>query len=174
MLGRLCIIAIVTVLGSSSTGCISPSNPTDDEFTGTAARDRILQLTHKTASALPVSAKKFYAYDGGSFNGSMTYWAFDCDSRQDCLSALENLTGIQESELTHWVPSQYAVVMQGPSYYATELSSTDWKVASITKGLVYERVEGDRQMYYYAVDLDRNRVYFHRESGGFPTDRYRP
>jgi hypothetical protein len=71
--------------------------------------------------------------------------------------------------------------MEGVDFYASEcrwskkLDNDPRDVRRIQNGLVYERVFGDhRSMAYYANDFDRNRVYHHYESGGFPAAEYHP
>jgi hypothetical protein len=97
------------------------------------------------------------------------------------LKAVEYLSGLRRGELDPWRPSRNAVVMEGPGFYFKgpargNLPGGDqWDVRSIKHGLVYEFVYGEhRRMDYYAIDLDRNRVYYHYESGGFPPKEYRP
>jgi hypothetical protein len=72
--------------------------------------------------------------------------------------------------------------MEGPAFYSrTEDSgkkisqNAPWDVRGITNGLVYERVDSQHQdMDYAAIDLDRHRIFYHDESGGFPPDEYQP
>lgn len=156
--------------------------------TGDDARGQILKWAHSAVrlgdngGGLPASAKNFWLFAGGTFNGSITYWTFDCDNREDCMRAVGYLGDLRPVDFKPWAPSRYAVVMGGLDYYSTfenprnkRPRSHPWDVRGIKNGLVYERVEGDhRRMVYYAIDFDRNRVYYHYESGGFPPDEYRP
>lgn len=158
----------------------------ENVHTGEDARARILQSHRRELSPgekgndMPASARDFWLYDGGTFNGSITYWIFRCDNRDDCLKAIRFLGNLPPEALEPWKPSRYAVVMEGPDFYWKEqggknLRPHPWDVRGITNGLVHERVYGDhRSMVYYAIDLDRNRVYYHYESGGFPPDDYAP
>ncbi len=66
--------------------------------------------------------------------------------------------------------------MQGPAFFSTDsepstrLRAIPWDVRGIKNGLVYEKVRGDDLLIYYAIDLDRSRVYHVMESGGLPDD----
>jgi hypothetical protein len=148
-------------------------DPNEQVHTGEDARAKILP------SGVPASANNFWLYEDGTFNGSITYWVFRCGSREDCLKAVKYLGRVSSAELKPWQPSRYAVVMEGPDFYSRFSRSTKrirdnpWDVRTIEHGLVYEDVVKDcRWMVYFAVDLDRNLVYYHRETGGFPRDRY--
>ncbi|WP_406694884.1 hypothetical protein V5E97_27960 [Singulisphaera sp. Ch08] len=162
-------------------------DPNVNIHTGDDAKRLILQWAHSAVrldpnqGGIPASATDFWLYDGGSFNGSITYWVFQCGSREDCLKAVEYLGGLRPDDLKPWEPSRYAVVMEGLDFYSKaatlnpRILGTPWDVRGIKNGLVYEQVQGDhRSMVYYAIDHDRNRVYYHYESGGFPRDEYRP
>lgn len=130
-------------------------------------------------SVFPKSAGNFWFYEGGSFSGSIIYGTFTCGTKEDCLKAVEWLGNLRASELGPWKPSRYAVVMEGLPYYFKDhktipIKSNPWNVRTIKNGFVYEEVRGDHQnMVYYAIDTDKNRVYFHYESGGFPAEEYR-
>ncbi len=146
---------------------------TTDRHTGPEAQSRIEQGHWTAGKKLPDSARNFYLFDGGTFNGSITYVAFDCGGADDCFAAIEALSGPEKAELKAWTPSQYAVVMNGPGFYSKKLDADPWNVRDITHGVMYEKVTGNHHhMTYFAIDLDRNRVYYHYESGGFPSDAY--
>lgn len=125
-------------------------------------------------------------FDGGNFNGVIAYWYLECRSREGCLRAFEFMSERDRSVLRPWVPSRYAVVMEGPRFYGWDDRLVDadireryahspWDVRGITDGMVFEEVGvRNNSMSYYAIDFDRNRLYFHRESGGFSTRKYRP
>jgi hypothetical protein len=139
------------------------------------ARARILP------GGIPTSAHNFWLYEFANWNGRVTYWVFDCGSREDCIKALQCTGTIRRGDLKPWKPSHYAVAMEGPAFYSTHilyskpLSKSPWDVRRIENGLVYEQVLGENDtMTYFAIDLDRNRVFCHEERGGFPPDRYRP
>ena len=133
-------------------------------FTGDPARSRI-------DAPIPVSAIDVYLCDGGNWNGVIRYWACTCTTLDECWSVVASHSGIDKGEFQPWRPSQYAVVMSGPGFYGDQLATPFWDVASIKNGFSYENVEGDhRSMRYYAIDSDKRRVYYHRESGGFPPD----
>lgn len=156
-------------------------DPNANVHTGEDARQRILQWTGRGGrqgkDIVPTSARDFWIYEGGNFNGSIIYWVFTCGSREDCIATFDRLAGTGDP----WSPSRYAVVMEGPAFYSREvdgplkLRANPWDVRGITNGLVFESVLGDhRSMTYYAADLDRNRFYYHYESGGFPPTEYKP
>jgi hypothetical protein len=155
--------------------------------TGADAKDGILKRTNGEVrrdgetTTLPASANGFWFYDGGTFNGAILSWLFDCGRREDCPKAVGYLDGLRPNGMKPWVPLRYAVVMESPGFYSKNvpaskrLRSNPWDVRAIKNGLVYERADRDhRQMVYYTIDLDRNRVFYHCESGGFPANEYRP
>ena len=129
---------------------------------------------------IPASASSFWFYEDSWLSKSSTFWVFDCGSREDCLAAVERLGGleIQRDKLSPWQPSRYAVIMEGPASKRVEpnkkLRGSPWDVRGIRNGLVYELVIRDRDLYYYAIDLDRNRVYHLSEIGCFRGEEYRP
>jgi hypothetical protein len=162
-------------------------DPNENVTTGREAKATILQwagslmVAANDGSRLPATADDFWLYDGGNFGGTITYCTFRCSDRADCLKAVEYLGGVREQDLKPWIPSRYAVVMEGPAFYSRtrapteKLRSNPWDVRGIKNGLVYEHVRGDQDsMVYCAIDLDRNRVYYVHESGGFPDDEYGP
>ncbi len=160
-------------------GCSPPNwehDPlTEDVFTGEAARDRILSPGspgEADPSSLPASSTEFYLFDGGTFNGTIKYWSFRCGTVEDCWAALTILLAPPQSEFQPWQPSQYAVVMKGPAFYWPELATDHWDIESVENGAMWEKVDGDRRMEFYAVDFDTNRIYYHKEGGGFPTDAF--
>lgn len=139
------------------------------ESRGDAVRQTI-ERRHRMQ--LPASATNFYQYDGGTFNGSIDYCAFDCGSVDDCWQALQVLGAPPKADFQAWSPSDYRVVMDGPSFYHPEFATPEWGIESIKNGVLYEHVVGDnRSMDFYAIDFDRLRVYYHHESGGFPPDK---
>ena len=70
--------------------------------------------------------------------------------------------------------------MEGPVFFARNLEPSKklrtypWEVFAIKNGLVYENLVCDTDMHYCAIDLDRNRVYYVSEMGGFCDDAYPP
>ena len=161
-------------------------DPNKEVLTGDAAKSFFIKTVSggvgpiQNGVSFPASAKDFWIYDGGNFNGSIRYGMFDCGSREDCLQAVEFLHGLGPDELKPWTPSRYAVVMEGLGFYSMKWpikprNGHVWDVRRIKDGVVYERADDEqRRMVYYAIDFDRNRVFYHYESGGFPTDEYRP
>lgn len=186
-LGFLAFLLSIAVYLVMAPGLDATFDPNQSVHTGDEAKSRILKWAHSAVrlgedgGSLPASARGFWLYDGGTFNGSITYWVFECDSREDCLKAVEYLGGLRRDEFKPWAPSRYAVVMEGLDFYSKEaisravpLRSSPWDVRAIEDGVAYEQVHEDRWLNYYAIDFDTNRVYYHHESGGFPTDLYRP
>lgn len=158
------LFAPIPTTGAITSG--SDGSPTKCYWTGT-------NLRPKEASPFPTSAKSFWCYDGGNVFGSIFYGTFECDNREDCLKAVEVLMGHPPDEMKPWVPSKYAVAMEGPGFYSTTAKNSPWNVREIKNGLVSEYVqEPHERMEYYAIDFDRNRVYYHYDSGGFPADGY--
>ncbi len=158
------------VLGGCGPLVEGQGNSSSDFFVGEEARSRIAKHGGVDLGVL-ASATNLYFREGGTFNGTIIYWAFDCKNREQCFWAV----GVPGESLKPWVPSRYAVVMEGPGFYAKELQTDLWDVRGIKNGLVSEIViRGHERMEYRAIDLDRNRVYFHFESGGFPDTVYRP
>lgn len=144
-----------------------------DMVFGEGARVKILERSHQDLKTIPGSALNFCYFEGGNFSGSIDYWAFDCTSAEDCFRALEALTGVSKSQMAPWKPSKYAVVMLGPGFYSDQWTTDLWDVRRIVNGVFLEDVHSNgSSMDYYAIDLDRLRVFFHHESGGFPTDEY--
>jgi hypothetical protein len=190
------VFPFIMVLPILLCGCADPNDffdPNDQVHTGEQAKAEIVNWAHSAvrldarAGGLPPSATNFWLYDGGTFSGMITYWVFDCGSREDCLKAVEYLGDLRAGDLIPWEASRYAVVMEGLDYYTNrsswkkKLRSNPWNVRGIKNGLVYERTSGkqggqggNERMVYYAIDFDKNRVYYHYESGGFPMDEHRP
>lgn len=181
-------LLVALLISNPSLFGIEPEfDPNENVRTGEDARALILEWARgesrpgEPGGRIPESASDFWSYEGGNFGGSIIYWTFQCGDREDCLKAVERLGGLRPEELEPWGPSRYAVVMEGPDFYARPettgkaLLKHPWDVRGIEHGLKYERVQGDhRSMVYWAIDLDRNRLYYHYESGGFPADVYSP
>lgn len=121
-------------------------------------------------------AKDCYLFDGGSFSGTIKYWSCTLPTKEKCFEAMRdasNWTPTAE-QLKPWGHSDYRVVMDGPGFYHPSYNTELWNVNSIKTGIFYEEADRDRWMSFWAIDLDRNRLYYHYESGGFPADRYKP
>jgi hypothetical protein len=179
LLALVMIAAILAVPIAIDENAILDADPNRGVTTGEPARFNIWR--GKGSEVLPASASNFWYYDGGTFNGSIVYWVFECGSKEDCLKAVERLGGPKAPEFKPWEPSRYAVVMEGVDFYTRScrwskaLRDNRWNVRDIQDGVVHEEVIGDhRSMVYYAIDFRHNRVYYHYESGGFPADKYRP
>jgi hypothetical protein len=154
--------------------------------TGEEARQKFLKRARRTArqetesGILPASANNFWFYEDGGFNRSLEFGVLDCGSRDDCLRAVKFLAGVGPAELRPWEPSRYAVVMEGPGFYSRKLSPSNqlrgspWGVPAIKNGLVFEQTRDNTYMAYFAIDLDRNRIYLYEAVGGFPSAEYEP
>jgi hypothetical protein len=157
----------------------------DCVHTGEDAKRRILASAEREARpgadrpGLPESASNFWLYEVGWLSKTRTYWMFDCGSREECLRAVESLGGLRQKELSPWQPSRYAVIMDGPAFYSRNVEPTrklranPWDVRGIKNGLAHELVT-DRDLYYYAIDLDRCRVFYLCEFRCFHRDEYEP
>lgn len=64
--------------------------------------------------------------------------------------------------------------MTGPGHDAAQFKTDLWDVSTIKHGIFFEEAQEDRNMSFWAIDLDRNRLYYHSEVGGFPADRDEP
>jgi hypothetical protein len=161
-------------------------DPNTNVHTGEQAREKFLKWAQRTVpygtspGALPDSATNFWFYESGGFNRSLEFGVLDCGNREDCLRAVECLGAIRRDELTPWEPSPRAVVMEGPGFYSRDaapnkkLRGNPWYVPAIKNGLLCERNPHDRYLAYFAIDLDRNRVYCYEGHGGYPSAEYRP
>jgi hypothetical protein len=161
------------------------SDLNDCVHTGEDAKRRILATAERDARpgadkpGMPESASNFWLYEDGWLSKRSTFWMFDCGSREDCLKAVEILGGLGPKELSPWQPSRYAVIMEGPAFYSRnvepslKLRTNPWDVRGIRNGLVHELVT-DRDLYYYAIDFDRCRVFYLCEFRCFHRDEYEP
>ncbi|MEZ6035775.1 MAG: hypothetical protein R3C17_21970 [Planctomycetaceae bacterium] len=137
------------------------------------------QLPKLPDSHWMIQATDCYQYDGGSFNGMIWYWAGTLPDTEACFDAMRNTAVYSGSiptpeQMLPWSHSQFKVVMDGPAHYHADLKTELWDVTTIQNGLFFEHANGDRRMSFWAIDLDKNRYYYHYESGGFPDDRYVP
>ena len=180
LLERSNVLALLAVL-TMFTGCSRDDALSTKIVTGDAARAEIVRRAQRQNSpefSLPDSAANFYLYDAGNFNGLITYWSLECTTVDDCWLALGQLGGPDPSAFDNWRPSELAVVMEGPGYYSPDEKTDLWDVRSIERGKIYEHVRGRRQsgnadvLEFYAIDLDRRRIFYHGESGGFPTTAF--
>ncbi len=166
------IIVFGGILLVSIAGCglpVGPPNLTAEVHVGEEAKTLILQRADLTKADFVNVAKEYYLCESGNFNGSIVYYRIDFENFKGCLDAFEQLSGMDRGSLTPWRPSEFAVVMDGPRFYWENLGNAPWDLWSVTRGLVYENMRGEHQsLEYYALDLDKNRLYCHRESGGFP------
>jgi hypothetical protein len=172
---------------------------TEHVATGEDARGKILQLALGVGrmnelggglrpppigdSLITYVARNYWLYDSGYSNRSIAYWywVLECRNQEDALKLLAYLGNLRERDLRRWKPSQYAVVMEGPAFYEKKLSrgntlgDNPWDLARIQDGLVYEKVDGNcRRICYFAVDMDRYRVYHYYATQPFPPDPYQP
>jgi len=68
------------------------------------------------------------------------------------------------------VVSRPLPVVQWPELLLARDPADRWKVAAIKNGRSFETARKDRVIDFWAVDPDTLTVYYHHESGGFPTD----
>ena len=159
------------ILLVSIAGCglpVGPPSLTAEVHVGEEAKTLILQRADLTKAEFVNVAKEYYLCESGNFNGTIVYYVIDFDKSTDCVSAFEQLSGMDHGSLTPWRPSEFAVVMDGPRFYWDNLGNAPWDLWSVTRGLVYENMRGEHQrLDYYALDLDKNRLYCYLESGGF-------
>ena len=66
-----------------------------------------------------------------------------------------------------WGHSVYLVVTDGPAHYRSHYNTDLWDVNTIERGIFIEEAQEGRRFSFWAIDLDRNRLYYHYESGGF-------
>jgi len=147
-------------------GCGVPGDDYDFQknvFLGDAASERC----HKD---IPASATDIYFYDGGNWNGSINYISFTCDTVEECWAAVAALGAPDREEFLPSIQSAFAVNIHGPSFYAAELETEYWHVPAATNGASFEKADGSERMTFWAIDFDKNRVFYHYESGGFPAD----
>ena len=174
-----CASAMIGAMMLAFGGCYSEYDPTERLYTGDQTKKRLADDGAQWVNAAGLD--NWYLYAGGSFGGTIRYLSFDCETEQGCWSAIEARGGPSRAHFEPWKPSEFSRVMRGPGFYHSQLASNLWDVRGITNGLVYEQVRDlhrrhDRadSMTYYAIDLDRLRVYHLRESGGFRVEWYDP
>jgi hypothetical protein len=167
---RLAASLLIVLFSFTIIGCSGHEyNPADDVYRGADAKKRITR-----GKLIPSSASNFYIFDGGNCTGTIEYWSFQCESLDDCWSAIHDLGGPDKAQFVAWSPSKFAVVMKGPAFYWPQLAAREWNVEGIHNGFSHEFSQSDRRLDFYAIDADRLIVYYHAESGGFPTDAYAP
>ena len=160
--------ATIIMLAIFHTGCGDAEyKPQDDEYSGSAA---VAQFSLCDRDNLPTSITDSWVFDGGSFGGMIYYVSFECDSVDDCWKALTAFGAPEKSKFEKGRDTHYAANKYGPNFYWPEFKNPKWNVATISDGMFYETARDDRDMDFWAIDLERNRVYFHHESGGFPDD----
>lgn len=156
------------ILIIAAVGCgIYDVTPDEVTYVGEEARSH---LSLCEPDRLPKSMTDLWIYDGGSFNGMIYYVSFKCDTLEDCWAAVRAFDAPDESEFTNGIQTQFAVNQHGPRFYHKNFKHTEWDISNVTNGVFYEWNRDDRVMEFWAIDLDRLRVYFHHESGGFPDD----
>ncbi len=138
------------------------SKPTE-LATGENATKRIVGVKKR----LPGSARNLFYCSGGSFNGGITYWCFECGSLEDCWQALNTISKVKRDDFLPWRRPRFAVVMDGPQIYWKNIGPVPWRLGTTSNGAYYEEFDGER-LKYFAIDFDSLRVYGHFESGGFP------
>jgi hypothetical protein len=165
---RLFIGAICTIV----TACGCGDFDYDPHLNVSRGEDARPKLFHCDREKIPASATEFWVYDGGNVHGSIYYVSFRCATLDDCWAAVAAFRGPDRSSFKPGVDTKYAVNRHGPRFYFPDfkMTETDWNIDAITNGMFYEQADRDRHMEFWAIDKDSLRVYYHYESGGFPTD----
>ena len=148
-------------------GAVGDFDPHGITYTGEKAKSHLLLCD---GDQLPASISDLWVYDGGTFNGMIYYVSFKCETLEDCWMAVHAFGAPEKTEFTNGVVTKYAVIRHGPSFYSKGFQHPQWDIPDIENGVCHERNQGDRNMDFWAIDLDRLRMYFHHESGGFPDD----
>ncbi len=163
---RLLTSAILTVT-LAGCGDIDDFDPNGITYTGEEAKPH-LSLCDR--DQLPASMTDLWVYDGGTFNGMIYYVSFKCDTLEDCWMAIRAFGAPEKSKFTKGIQTRFAVNQHGPSFYVKDFQHPQWDISNLKNGVFHEWNRDDHVMDFWAIDLDRLRVYFHHESGGFPDD----
>lgn len=149
-------------------GCdFSEYKPQDQVYSGEAAKEHLWPCDKAT---LPQGITDLWVFDGGSFGDSIYYTSFRCRSIEDCWQAVGAFGGPDASEFSAGIQTRFAVNQHGPRFYWKELAHPEWDLNAVTDAVSYETANGRDNMEFWAIDLKALRVYYHRESGGFPDD----
>ena len=163
---RLLAIAILTIT-LAACGDIDAFDPNEITYTGKDARPH-LSLCDR--DQLPASISDLWVFENGTFGGMIYYVSFRCETVEDCWRAVRAFGAPEKSEFAKGIQSNFAVNRHGPSFYFRDFQHPQWDISKIRKSVFYEWNRDDRVMDFWAIDLQRLRVYFHHESGGFPDD----
>lgn len=166
-LRQVLICALCISIFMPGCGGVADYKPEDDIYTGKDAKEH---LWHCQKDKLPDQLSDLWVFDGGSFGGSIYYVTFRCESIEDCWQAIAAFGAPGEALFVSGIQTQYAVNQHGPSFYWQHLLHPEWQLNNITNAVSYETMLDRDRMEFWAVDLDKMRVFYHRESGGFPDD----
>ena len=91
------------------------------------------------------------------------------------------LGGLRPDEFKPRTLSRNEVVKEGLDLYTKGATSREMPLMShlrdvrgIREEVAYEQAHEDRWLVYYEIDVEKNRAYFHRVSGGSQAKEYRP
>ena len=140
--------------------------PQESEYVGESARDHLKRCDQEK---LPKGLSDLWVYDGGNWSGSIYYASFRCESLDDCWQAVRAFHSPEKSKFVERIDTRFAVNQHGPSFYFAGYDPPAWDISEAKDGFSYEHSQGDRRMEFWAIDRARLRVYFHHESGGFPS-----
>lgn len=146
-------------------------------FSGEAACERLSAGLAGMKRAVPIKGQGSRAcelYEGGTFNGISEYWTCECTSMDMCWELLEAWSGVPRDRFTDFERSEFSCVMAGPAFYASRARFDWWHVQNLKHAAAHQRIESDRRLWFFPVDLDHLVVYGCYESGGFPQARWAP
>jgi hypothetical protein len=134
---------------------------------GRAAREKLIE---RGPWAALDGCDGFYLLDVDGIGGSVQYFAMDYESEEQCWAILEAMQFVDRDDFSSWSPPKYAVIMDGPGHFGPEYATGLWDVANIGRGLAKEANIRDEHLEYFAIDLDRKRLYAALWFGGFPSE----
>lgn len=165
----LLVGVLISVVGLSC-GEVEEYDASSNILTGEEALVALAESSRFDDQEFVEKLSSVWMYDGGSFNGSIYYVSFECETAEDCWQALSAFGAPERAEFKEGIQTRFAVNWNGPSYYHQELTHPQWNLQKVESGMSFERATGDRSMEFWAVDFEKNRVFYHYESGGFPID----
>lgn len=160
---RIMLIAASVTAG----GCRDEHDFRKEVHTGAAAL-ACVERWAKPGRRLP--PLRVHVYDGGNWNGSTRYLVAELESVDASFELVDYLGGPKRSDFEPWRGSPLRIDHEGPAFYSAELRAFPWDIDSVVGGVGHRTTSGDnRRLTTFVVDLERTRVYYHYESGGFPT-----
>jgi hypothetical protein len=140
-----------------------------DLWHGDDAKRKIVEyknMTNVSDAALVVVNDETFVFDGGTFNGVILYWSFQCASIDDCWKCVLSGGNLQRSDFTQFEPLS-VVPLKGPQQYDARVSSSMWRLQDVKDGMHYKRQQEDRRILYIAIDYKTATVFGCYQSGGF-------